>query len=102
MHAQGDIETPAGQLPSHVRIGSGASGFIEGDKLHVRYVAQQGCFGFADEPGDAGVGPVILKVANDSKRMAGVANRRESDDANVFGRRIFEQVRQVDNRGRIR
>jgi hypothetical protein len=34
--------------------------------------------------------------------MASVANRRESDDANVFGRRIFEQVRQVDNRGRIR
>jgi len=78
------------------------SGFIEGDKLHVRYVVHETGFGFADEPGDAGVRPVILKVAHDSERMAGVANRRESNDADVFGRRICEQVRQIDNKGRIR
>jgi hypothetical protein len=93
---------PAVQLPPHVRISGPSFAFIEGDKLYIRYVAHEPGFGSADDPGDAGVRPVILKVAHDSKRMAGVANRRESDDADVFGRRVCEQLRQIDNKGRVR
>jgi hypothetical protein len=74
-----------GDLSPDVCISGQAFGFIEGDKLDVRYVAQQACFGFADDPGDAGLRPVILEVAHDGKRMAG-----------------SEQVRQVDNKGRNR
>ena len=49
-----------------------------------------------------GGGPVVLEVANHGERVAGVADRRKPKDADVFGRRVCEQVRQVDNEGRTR
>ncbi|MBW2475246.1 MAG: hypothetical protein JRE56_11735, partial [Deltaproteobacteria bacterium] len=79
-----------------------SSGFIEGDKLDVPYAAHEACFGLADDPRDASAGPVILKVADDRERVTGVADRREPKNADFFGRRVCEQVRQVDNKGRIR
>ena len=102
MHAQGDIELSARKLTGQFAVGVPAVGFVEGDKLHVRYVAHQPGLGATDNPGDAGVGPVILKIAYYRERVTGVADRGKPKDADVFGRRVGERVRQVDNKGRKR
>ena len=102
MHAQCDVESSARQFASQAAVGAAAVRFAEGDKLHVRYVAHQPRLGPADNPRDAGVGPVVLESANDGKRVTRVADCRESYDANLFGRSVCEQLRQVDNEGRIR
>ncbi len=102
VHAKRYFELPAGKLPPDVPVCVQAFGLIEGDKLDVSDAAHQGRLGLADDPRDTSVGPVILKVANYRERVAGIADRRKSKDANIFGRRVCEQVRQVDNKGRNR
>ena len=102
MHAKRCVEPSARQLPPDVAIRIPTFGFIEGDKLDVSYVAHEGRFGLADDPRDAGGGPVVLKVAYYRERVAGIADRGEPKNADFFGRRVCEQVRQVDNEGRNR
>jgi hypothetical protein len=102
MHAKRHVEVPSRQSPAHVTVSAQSFGFVEGDKLDVANITHQGRFGLADDPGDTGVGPVILEVAHYCECVAGIADRREPENADVFGRRVCEQVRQVDNKGRIR
>jgi hypothetical protein len=63
MHAKRCVEPSARQLPPDVAVRIPTFGFIEGDKLDVSYVAHEARFGLTDKPRDAGVGPVILKIA---------------------------------------
>ena len=102
MHAQRDIDAPGSKLATHVGIRSKAMGFIEDDKLDIRYVGQQRRFCLADDPGDAYAGPILLYRPNNRERVTSITNRRQSDDTYVFRRRIGEQMRQFDFKGRIR
>ncbi len=100
MHAQCDIEFPSRQRFFDIVVSSPSFGFIEDDKLDVRDIRKQQGFDLGDNPGDVGIGPVILQITNNGKRMAGIAKRREADDTYVFGRRV--NLSQVDTRGRNR
>ena len=81
-------------------IGRAPFGFIEDDKLDTCDIRQQTSLNLADNPGDSDAGPVVLQVTHNRKRMAGIADRRETNDADVCRWRV--QVRQVDTKGRIR
>ena len=52
------------------------------------------CFDFGDNPGNTGIGPVILQITNNGKRMAGIAKRREADipDVKVSSRKRFFDI----------
>lgn len=81
MHAKYDIERAVAKLVSHISVRAVSFGFVEDDKLDIRYVGQKRCFCFADYPRDSRIGPVVLKTSNDSQSMTCVTNRREANDA---------------------
>jgi len=61
-----------------------AFGFVEDDKLYVRYVCQESSFGLADNPGDFGLRPVVLDAPDHSKRVTCVTDRGEANDTYFF------------------
>lgn len=81
MHAECDVEAAVTELVLYIRIRAKTFGFVEDDKLDIRYVGQKRCFDFADYPGDSRIGPVVLKAPNDSQSMTCVTDRREADEA---------------------
>ncbi len=81
MHAKCDIERAVAELVLHISVRAATFGFVEDDKLDIRYIGQKRCFGFADYPGYSRIGPIVLKASNDSQRMTCVADRREANDA---------------------
>ena len=80
VHTKYDVERPVTQFESYIIVGLTAFGFIEDDKLDVRYVCQEPSFGLADNPRNLRARPVILDAANDSQSMTCVAYRREAND----------------------
>ncbi len=100
MHTQRDIEAFACESGFDVLVRRAPFRFIEDDKLDTCDVRHQETFGLADDPRDTRVRPVILQIADDCERVAGIADRRETNDTNVFWRRV--QLSQVDKKGRIR
>jgi hypothetical protein len=75
-----------------------AFGFIENDKLDIRNIGHQAGFGFADNPGDWRFRPGILNGADDGERMAGIADRRKTDDTNTLWRRLLEHLMKAGNK----
>ncbi len=84
MHTECNIECAISKLLLHIRVGAATFGFIEDDKLNVRYIGQERGFGFADNPGNFGIGPAILDTTNNSEGMTCVTDRRETYDTNSF------------------
>ena len=75
MHTQRDIEAFACKSSFDVLVRRAPFRFIEDDKLDACDVCHQKTFSFADNPRDTSVRPVILQVANNGKRVAGIADR---------------------------
>ncbi len=84
VHAQGHVEVPAPELLAYRVVGAATCRLIENDKLDVRYLGHQRCLGFANDPGNPRVGPVVLQTTNNGQRMAGIADRRKAHDADVL------------------
>jgi hypothetical protein len=75
-----------------MRVGVAAFALVEDDKLDVRNIRHQAGFCFADDPGDPGFRPGILNSADDGQCMTRIANVRQADNADTFGRRLFEHL----------
>src|SRR5690606_10918759 len=58
---------------------------VENDKLDVGYIAQQGGFGLADNPGDACLRPGGLQAAHHRQGMTGIADRRQAQHTDTGG-----------------
>ena len=80
VHTKCNIESTVTELLSHIAISLTAFGFIEDDKLNIRYICQELCFSLADDPSNLRVRPVVLDAANDSQGVTGVTNRRKAND----------------------
>ena len=80
VHAKGDIEAFIGKRVAHFFVRLAAFGFVEDDKLNIRYVGQELRFGLADDPGDFGFRPVVLNTPDHSKRVTCVTDRGEAND----------------------
>ena len=76
VHAKDDIKSPVAQCFLHIFVCMTTFGFVEDDKLDIRYVGQERCFGLADDPGDVSVRPVVLDATHDCQRMTGIPDRR--------------------------
>jgi hypothetical protein len=59
----------------YLGVGCRSFRFIEDDKLDASDIREQKTFRPANDPRDSGIGPVVLQIANNGKRIAGVADR---------------------------
>jgi hypothetical protein len=87
LQVQQEIEAPASQGRAQTPEFPQHCGFIEGDKLDLRKNRRhQFCFEFADDPGKPCLRPCGLKGAQHRDRVAGVADRRETQQADALRR----------------
>jgi len=81
---QKQIEFSSLQGSTQFKIGSKTLRFIEDDKLNLGNIPNEGSFGFADNPGDAGIWPGFLQNAQGWQYMTDIANSGESQQADTF------------------
>ena len=94
MHAQGNVEVPTAQRSAHIAVGRESACLVKDHEIDVGDVPHKRSFGPANDPGDAGVRPVVLDSADDGKGMAGIADGGEAQDADACGLRLQVQIRQ--------
>ncbi len=61
-----------------------AGALVHGDKLHIRNEAHQLRFEFADHPGEACARPCVLQRAQQRHDVAGIADGRQTQQADFF------------------
>jgi len=86
VHAQGNVEFSHSQFAPNLSSRLFAVGFVENDKLEARNVAKQARLCLANDPRDGSFGPGVLNGANDGECVTGIANCRETNNTDAFGR----------------
>jgi heptosyltransferase-2 len=81
VHAQQYVEATLADGIEDRAVGATTLPLVENDKLDSRNVAEQARLGPADNPREFRVGPVVLQIAHDSERMAGIADRGQANEA---------------------
>jgi len=78
LHVEEQVEPPMPQQPNQVEQSPPTLTFVVDDELDSRDVPDESQFGFADNPGDFGLRPVVLQGAQGGQDMADIADGRQS------------------------
>jgi len=85
LQMQQQIECAASLHVGPQTLESGETGaLVHGDKLHIRNEAHQFRFEFANHPGEARARPGALQRAQQRHHVAGIADGRQSQQADFF------------------
>ena len=91
MHAQNDVEALPGNGSAHLGVRRTAFVLVENDKLDVADVAEQSCFGSADDPRELRIGPVVAEIAGHGQGVTGITDRRQPYQADALRRGCGER-----------
>ena len=80
-------------------VAAPAERLVEHDELDALEPSEQRMLGLADDPGELRRGPCALDRTHDGHGVAGIADRREPDQAELVGRVIEGQRHAVAGRG---
>jgi hypothetical protein len=86
VHMQEKREPAVFYLPPEFEVSAPAERLVEDRETNAFEPFEQRMLDTADDPRDFGIWPGVLYCADDGNRMAGIADRRQPDDAETVGR----------------
>ena len=81
---QQHIKVAVAELSAQFKNGTAATPLVKFDEFDRLEAAKQTMLQISDDPGDTGLGPVILNRANSGHHMRGIAKRGKPQNADVF------------------